>query len=53
MKLTEAVILNRTKQSSLDAVRNLNLWGNELSDVCVDPKGVLTLRELTPLFPSF
>ncbi len=33
MKLTEAFVLAKTAQASLEDVRSLNLWGNGLSDV--------------------
>lgn len=33
MKLSEALVLAKTKVESVDQVRNLNLWGNGLTDV--------------------
>ena len=31
--LTEKLVLSKTRAESLDAVRNLNLWGTDLGDV--------------------
>ena len=33
MKLSEALVLAKTKVESVEQVRNLNLWGNGLTDV--------------------
>ena len=33
MKLSEALVLAKTKVEGVDQVRNLNLWGNGLTDV--------------------
>ncbi|KAK3245010.1 hypothetical protein CYMTET_45402 [Cymbomonas tetramitiformis] len=33
--LSEEVVLSKTKANSLDRIRNLNLWGSDLSDVSV------------------
>lgn len=33
MKLSEALVLAKTKVEAVDQVRNLNLWGNGLTDV--------------------
>ena len=33
MKLGDALVLAKTKVESVDQVRNLNLWGNGLTDV--------------------
>ncbi len=35
MKLTEEVVLQRTKAKSLDEVRSLNMWGQDISDIDV------------------
>jgi hypothetical protein len=32
-RLTEELVLSRTRAKSLAEVRNLNMWGNELKDV--------------------
>ena len=39
MKLSEALVLAKTKVESVDQVRNLNLWGNGLTDVEVSGRG--------------
>lgn len=44
MKLGDALVLAKTKVESVDQVRNLNLWGNGLTDVEV--------REARPSRPS-
>ncbi|CAD7971656.1 unnamed protein product [Amoebophrya sp. A120] len=36
--LTEELVLNRAKCASLDQVKNLNLWGNDLADVSLVEK---------------
>jgi hypothetical protein len=33
MKLSEALVLAKTKVETVEQVRNLNLWGNGLTDV--------------------
>ena len=33
MRLTEEYVLAKTRQAELGAVRNLNLWGNGISDI--------------------
>ncbi len=33
--LTAEIILTRTKTGSLENVKNLNLWGNDIEDVSV------------------
>lgn len=33
MKLTESMILNKSKAESLHDVRSLNMWGADLTDV--------------------
>ena len=33
--LTEELVLAKTRSDSLAAVRNLNLWGSDLSDVAI------------------
>lgn len=48
MSLTEKMILDRTKAKSLNAVRNLNVWGCRLTDITLVAKlsnlEVLNLR---------
>ncbi len=34
MKLTESVVLASARVDSLQHVKNLNLWGRQLTDVC-------------------
>ncbi len=49
MSLTEELVLKRSKAENLEAVRNLNCWGCNLSDVQVLSKlenlEVLNLRQ--------
>ena len=33
--LTEELVLQKTRAEGLDAVRNLNLWGSDLTDVSI------------------
>lgn len=33
MKLSEALVLAKTKVEEVEQVRNLNLWGNGLTDI--------------------
>ena len=35
MILTEKVVLGRSKAKSLDAVRHLNVWGCQLTDISI------------------
>ena len=35
MSLTEKVALERSKAKSLDAIRHLNVWGCQLTDISV------------------
>ena len=35
MRLSEDYVLAKTRQAELAAVRNLNLWGNGISDISV------------------
>lgn len=35
MKLTQALVLGRTKAGSLEEVKNLNLWGQDITDVSI------------------
>jgi hypothetical protein len=35
MRLSEDYVLAKTRQAELGAVRNLNLWGNGISDISV------------------
>lgn len=48
MSLTEKVVLERSKAKSLNAVRNLNMWGCRLTDISIVSKlpnlEVLNLR---------
>lgn len=48
MSLTEKAILERSKAKSLDAVRHLNVWGCQLTDISLISKlpnlEVLNLR---------
>ena len=34
-RLTEEYVLAKTRQAELSGVRNLNLWGNGISDISV------------------
>ena len=33
--LTEDLVLQKTRSEGLDSVRNLNLWGSDLTDVSI------------------
>jgi len=35
VSLTEELILKKTRAKSLDTVKNLNLWGSDLTDVSI------------------
>jgi predicted NAD-dependent protein-ADP-ribosyltransferase YbiA (DUF1768 family) len=38
MQLSEALVLAKTKVEAVEHVRNLNLWGNGLTDVSVSAR---------------
>ena len=48
MKLTEDYVLAKTRAAELSAVRNLNLWGNGISDISVRLSGGGHARTLRP-----
>lgn len=53
VQLTENMVLTKGRADSLETVRNLNLWGNDLTDVCKFSSFSLISFLLSSFLPFF